>query len=97
MNATTHSDENPSATDAGPLYGYIILGQDTIGNVHIYRAKDETVLILDSGGRPVARQDLAGRPLHHYEAFVEDRRGWYDYDPRIPTEDDWTSWALREG
>lgn len=87
--------ENASAlTDPRP--NYIILGQDRIGNVHLYRTTDETVLILDSGGHPVDRQDLAGRSLHHYEAFVEDRRGWHDYDPRVPTSDGWTSWALRE-
>lgn len=95
MNATTPTDENTSA-DAGPLYDYIILGQDRIGNFHLYRTKDETVLILDAGGHPVDRQDIAGRPLHQYEKFVRGRRGWHDYDPRVPTDEDWKSWALRE-
>lgn len=91
---TTHTDENASAS-SGPLFNYIILGQDAAGNVHLYRTKDEAVIILDSGGNPVDRQDLAGRPLHKYKSWVDGRCGWYDYDPRAPTPDDWTSWALR--
>lgn len=94
MTSTTPTDENASA-DSGPLHDYIILGQDTIGNVHLYRTKDETVFILDAGGHPVDRVDLSGRPLHHYESFVENRRGWHDYHPHVPCEDDDPFYLLR--
>lgn len=95
MTPTTPTNENAS-TSAGPLFDYIFLGQDEIGNIHLYRTKDETVFVLEAGGHPADRVDLTGRPLHDYRSRVAGRRGWHNYDPRVPTEDDWTAWGLRE-
>lgn len=83
---TTRTDENSSATNAGPIYDYIHLGYDNIGNEHIYRTKDEVVFVFESG-TPVERVDLAGRPLWHYERFVDEKGpGWQDYHPSVEGE-----------
>lgn len=80
---TTRTNENSSATDAGPLYDYIHLGHDVLGNEHIYRTGDETVFVFDDGTL-VDRVGLEARPLWHYERFVEDDGpGWADYHPSV--------------
>lgn len=92
---TTHTTENSSATDSGPLYGYIHLGFDELGNEHVYRTKDETVFVFKDGA-PVDRIDLEARPLWHYERFVDDEGpGWHDYHPSVEADFGDPFWMFR--
>jgi hypothetical protein len=83
---TTHQRNEKASESTDPRPNYIQLGQDEIGDVHLYRTTDESVFVIDHGGHLVERFNLNGRPLHHYREFIAAQRGWHDYWPTVQAE-----------
>lgn len=63
-------------TDPRPNYSYT--GTDTDGADHIYRTIDETVHVITPNGDREHVEQLNGRSIHEWMAFVDDKRGWSD-------------------
>jgi hypothetical protein len=67
-----------NGTDSRVRDSTITLGEDERGALHIYRPHDELVHVVTADGKREHVEDVAGRPVEDWMAFVEDRRGWED-------------------
>lgn len=59
-----------------PRANYIHAGVDTDGSHHVYRTVDETIIVVDTDGRREHVEQLDGRSVHEWMAFVAQKRGW---------------------
>lgn len=80
--------------DVASRIGYVV-GVDAENNAHVHYAESQTVKVHDVGpdyeiGDYLSDEDvihveeLEGRPLSHWMAFVADFRGWEEVTDRAP-------------
>jgi len=70
---STKANTQQESTD--PRDDYIHIGIDTHDASHVYRTKDETVLVIEDG-RIAYRHDLDERSVNEWLDYVTERRGW---------------------
>ena len=66
---------------------YILLGTDTKGADHIYRTKDESVVVVQED-KSIDVYDLQGYPIDHYVRYVRDGMDDLDWESRRYITDD---------
>lgn len=59
-----------------PRANYLHAGVDTDGSHHVYRTIDETIHVITPAGDREHVEQLDGRSVHEWMAFVADVRGW---------------------
>lgn len=75
------SDTDPAATGTdpdgrrGPSTGPVRLGVDAAGRLHVYDPRRDRVTVLDGDGIEHV-EDLNGRSVNAWRAYVAERRGW---------------------
>lgn len=53
----------------------LLLGTDDVGTDHYYSRIANIVVTVDTDGT-TQREDLGDRPLQHWIAYVDEKRGW---------------------
>lgn len=81
--STKHS---PTQETTGVRDAYILVGVDNENCHHLYRTKDETVLVVRDG-RVTYRYDLDGRSVNDWIRYVRQKRGWKYRDLHINMAD----------
>jgi len=70
--ATTHDNKNRTPL----LMPHVLLGVDGFGMYHHFDARAERVHVVDPDGDRTHTEDLHGRPVEDWMAYVGDMRGW---------------------
>jgi hypothetical protein len=78
MATCIHSDKS-----VGVRPQYLALGVDADGCWHNYRTDTEKIIVTSDAGIEHV-EPLAGRPVEHWVAFVDDRIGWADHPDAQP-------------
>jgi len=70
----TNAEKRTGSTDPRPTT--VELGEDQRGADHIYRPRDELIHVIAADGTREHVEDMRGRSVDDWMAYVADRRGW---------------------